>query len=834
MTARGTLSRQIFSRDARLPEIFGGVAIVVLAVAIRTATPSLIPAVLVVAIIAALLDRFPIHLNPVGEMPIGGVITIPTLVLFGWQAAVIGGALAVVPSFLRRPAREVVLRGSERMIVLAGAAAAAAGLQVPGRFGDVGDVFFAGGTLAILRAIIAAVRMNVEEGIALPRALRYLAAATSIHHVIVTIVAAVAVWTVMDSASTVDRLLVPVIAAAVTLQLYLPRILRGQEQRRVLAAVSVLAAAVDAKDAYTADHSASVARMCQRVARALGMDEPEVQTVYLAALLHDVGKTVVPPDMLRKAGPLTLSEREVVRTHVDAGVRIVRSIRGLSDIAPIVEASHEHLNGGGYPHGLSGAEIPLASRIILAVDAYNALTTDRTYRPSRSPVSALQELEDHAGTQFDPDVITALRDVVGLTQARRAAAGPPAWLALMRRPAFTLLWAGEMVSFIGDNIFFVALTLWVLRLTGSATMVAVMLVAATVGQGLLGLLAGALADRTDRRAVIITTDICRALIVAVLPLVLPRSLPVGFVLLVILNVGTVFFRTAVFALIPSVVPREDLATANAMFQTTQRIAEVIGGVLGGAIVVTLGYHMVFYLDAATFAVSAVCVALMPLAWRAGLGTAAPRKISVEIGEGLGYIWHTPIHRVLALLILPGYITLAFDVLQSPMVVKTAGLSAIAYGVINSALGMGKLFSATALTSTGKRWTTVSFVTAMFLLTALATALFGATTLYPALIAAAFLFGVGNISTNIANAAISLANVPTELAGRVMASRQVFIAATTLVGMLVFGRLADLAGPPVALLALGVTSAAGVVIVWLTAGRQVQEPAPTGARVGHAD
>lgn len=833
MTPYGPSDLEARARGTLLPAILGTAAVVVLAAAVRAATASQIPAAFVAAVVVALLERLPVYLDPVGEIPITGVITIPTLVLFGWPAAVIGAAVGTVTSLLNRPLRDGLIRGSERLISLAAAALAVQTVRIPGPHGEIGAVVLAAATVAVVRTAATAARLHVDEGIAWTHALSYLAAATFSHRLTVTAAAAATVWISMSSASAIDRLLVPVVAAAVTLHLYLPRILRGQEQRRVLAAVSVLAAAVDAKDPYTANHSQSVARLSRRVARVLGMPEPDVHKVYLAALLHDVGKMVVPPEVLRKAGPLTQEERETVGAHVDAGARIVRSIRGLADIAPVVEASHERVDGAGYPNGLRGDEIPLAARIIVAVDAYNAITTDRPYRAGRSPAAALQELERHAGAQFDPRVVRALRTALGISGPEGTPARPPAWLALLRRPAFALLWAGELVSFIGDNVFFIALTLWVLKLTGSATMVAVTLVAATVGQGLLGFLAGALADRIDRRAVIVTTDLCRAAIVAVLPLVLPRSIPAGFVLLVVLNIGTVFFRTAVFALIPLVAPRDDLATANALFQTTQRIAEIIGSALGGLIVLRFGFHLVFYLDAATFLVSAACVSLMPVAWRAGLGAAPHGRISADVKEGLQYIWHTPLHRVLAMLAVAGYLTLAFDALQSPMVVKTAGLSAVAYGAINSALGAGKLVSATILTAVGKRWITTGFVVAMFLVTAVATALFGSTTLYPALLAAGFLFGFGNVSTNIANATLSLANVPSGLSGRLMASRQVFINGTTLVGMLVFGRLADVAGPPVALVALGLTAAAGVVAVWLTAGRRLREPAPAGASGGEA-
>ena len=776
-------------------------------------------AVIVTALTIAALDPFPIYLDPSGDLRLTTVITIPTLVLFGWPTALLGAALGMAVALLYCPVRETSIRGAERLAGLIVAAALVSWVPSIGPNPGVSSVILAGLGFAVVRTLLVSERMRRDEGIAWRRALRFLAVATFFHLGVFTTVAAIVVWTVSNDPSTTSRLLVPMLAATVTLQLYLPRILRGREQRRVLAAASVLAAAVDAKDPYTADHSAEVAELSRLIARLLDLEEPEVHRIYLAALLHDVGKTVVPSEILLKPGKLTDEEWKIMQSHVEAGVRIVESISGLSGVAPIVAASHERIDGRGYPAGLKGSEIPIGSRINLAVDAYNALTTDRPYRRASSPAEALLELEANSGTQFDPEVISSLRTALGYPQKREETARP-GWLQLFSRPAFALLWTGELVSFIGDEIFFVAITLWVLKLTGSATVLAAALIAATVGQGLLGLFAGALADRADRRAVIIAADVSRALIVSVIAFVLPHSIPQGLALLMILNIGTVFFRTGVFALIPTVVPHEELLTANALFQTTQRIGEIAGGFLGGLIVLKLGYEMALYLDALTFIFSATCVGLMPIIWRAGLEGASRKRITVEIADGLRFIWRTPIHRTLALLIVPGYLTLAFDALQSPMVVRTAGLSAIAYGVINSSLAGGKLLSALILSSAGKRWVNVAFVVTMFGVTAIAAELFGVTRNYGVLIAAAFLFGVGNVATNIANATLSMANASTGIVGRLMASRQVFIALTTAGGMLVFGRMADVAGPPTALVTLGFVSGVGVLVVWLLTGRQI--------------
>jgi putative nucleotidyltransferase with HDIG domain len=803
--------------------LLGAVVLVVILFALRDCTYASILPILVTTFTFSVLDRMPIHLDPHGELYVTTVIAIPTLVLFGWQPALIGAAIGMTAGLLNQPGRHVIVQNIERLASLIVAASVAAAFQASGLKDEVAAVVAAGLGYTIIRTLLVSSRMHSEEAISWGRAVGFLVDSTFFHLGVFTAVAAVAVWAVSNDPSTTTRLIVPVLASAVTLQLYLPRILRGQEQRRVLSAVSVLAAAVDAKDPYTADHSAEVADLSRRIARILNLDEPEVHRVYLAGLLHDIGKTIVPPEILLKPGKLTSEEWKVMRSHVEAGVRIVESIGGLAGVAPIVAANHEQLDGRGYPLGLKGEDIPLGSRINIVVDAYNALTTNRPYREARSSEAALEELERNSGTQFDPRVISALRAALTFPQQRSEPKGQPTWLALLRQPAFGLLWFGELVSFIGDNIFFVALTLWVLKLTGSATILATALIAATVGQGLLGLFAGAATDRIDRRGVIIASDVGRALLVAALPFILLHSIPGGLILLALVNVGTVFFRTGVFALIPSIVAHEDLLTANALFQTTQRIGEMVGSILGGVIVVTLGYHMVFYLDALSFLVSAACVASMPVLWRAGLDAGPQKRIAADIGEGLRYIWRTPIHRVLALLIIPGYLTLAFDALQTPMVVGTAGLSAIAYGVINSFIGVGKFLSAIVLSGTGRHWVTVQFTVVMFVLTAIATELFGSTRHYAVLIIAAILFGAGNVATNIANATLSMANAPPGIIGRLMASRQVFVAAVTAVGMLVFGRIADVAGPPIALVTLGFVSGVGVLIVWLWAGRLIGRP-----------
>jgi diguanylate cyclase (GGDEF)-like protein len=178
-------------------------------------------------------------------------------------------------------------------------------------------------------------------------------------------------------------------------------------------AVQALAAAIETRDHYFQGHSELVVRLATRVAMLMGLPADAVERIGHAALLHDVGKLAVPHEILGKGGTLDADEWDVMTEHPVLGERILRRLPQLAAIAPIVRHEHEHWDGSGYPDGLAGARIPLASRIILACDAYAAMTTSRPYRPARPQDAAIAELRARAGTQFDPDVVAALLDVLG-------------------------------------------------------------------------------------------------------------------------------------------------------------------------------------------------------------------------------------------------------------------------------------------------------------------------------------------------------------------------------------------------------------------------------------
>ncbi|HKH18364.1 MAG TPA: diguanylate cyclase, partial [Solirubrobacteraceae bacterium] len=189
---------------------------------------------------------------------------------------------------------------------------------------------------------------------------------------------------------------------------------RLQQSDASPAAVEALAAAIDARDNYRNGHSDEVVRLATGVAMLLGLPADAVERVGHGALLHDVGKLAIPPEILQKDGVLDDAEWKVMAEHPVIGEGILRRIPQLAPLAPIVRHEHEHWDGSGYPDGLSGRRIPIGSRIILACDAYAAMTTERPYRRALWKADAVAELRARAGTQFDPAVVEALLDLLGV------------------------------------------------------------------------------------------------------------------------------------------------------------------------------------------------------------------------------------------------------------------------------------------------------------------------------------------------------------------------------------------------------------------------------------
>ncbi len=199
--------------------------------------------------------------------------------------------------------------------------------------------------------------------------------------------------------------------------------LRGESGFPMLEA---LVTAVDAKDCYTHRHSEEVMVCSLHIADALGLDAETRRTVQAAALLHDVGKIGVPDAILRKPGRLSAAEFDAVKLHPEIGAAIVAAAPGLVRIVPAVQHHHERWDGGGYPGGLRGAEIPLLARLLAVADAYSAMTADRPYRKGMDREKACGILAAGTGTQWDPDCVRALLGALNPSVLSPPVSNPPA------------------------------------------------------------------------------------------------------------------------------------------------------------------------------------------------------------------------------------------------------------------------------------------------------------------------------------------------------------------------------------------------------------------------
>jgi putative nucleotidyltransferase with HDIG domain len=204
-----------------------------------------------------------------------------------------------------------------------------------------------------------------------------------------------------------DLLLAHVIAGQIGAAIHRCQLV-GELEDAFLTTIGVISDAVEMQDSYTASHANEVADLAVRVGERLGFSGVELDRLRYGALLHDVGKIGIPAEILRKPGPLTAAERERMDEHTAIGARMLERIPFLAPVAPLVRSAHERHDGGGYPDGLAGEQIPPGAMVIATCDAFHAMTSDRSYRKAMSVAAAEAEVREHAGTQFEPGVLDAL------------------------------------------------------------------------------------------------------------------------------------------------------------------------------------------------------------------------------------------------------------------------------------------------------------------------------------------------------------------------------------------------------------------------------------------
>ena len=176
--------------------------------------------------------------------------------------------------------------------------------------------------------------------------------------------------------------------------------------------MEALAHTIDAKDEYTRGHSVRVAKYSRMLAGKLGLSSTECENVYYMALLHDIGKIGVPNEIINSPSKLTENEYAVIKTHPGVGYDILAEIKSRPDLSIGARWHHERFDGKGYPDGKKGEEIPFYARIIAVADSYDAMTSNRSYRRYLPQDKVRSEIEENAGTQFDPDVAKCMLEII--------------------------------------------------------------------------------------------------------------------------------------------------------------------------------------------------------------------------------------------------------------------------------------------------------------------------------------------------------------------------------------------------------------------------------------
>lgn len=383
-------------------------------------------------VIAAISERGLVRLTSTTSQSISILPTLFAAVLFGPLAGMLVGAASLAGEILQPPHLKWVTYTSSRAITgaLTGLAASYCLTLSNNDFVATAIATLVGAVVAeILDVVFAAIAAHVR-GTRSPWELIRTDAPMMLSSVplYAPLVTALAIAYRDLSPLSLLMFFIPALAAQRLFALY-------QEQRRLavdllhvndrleranLSFATALVATLDARDRYTAGHSAAVAIYSRDIAERMGLSDAQQQLVHLCGLVHDIGKIGLPAGLLEKPGALTLEERRLMETHPEIGQRILTKVDDYAEIASVVRHHHERFDGNGYPDGLASEDIPLLSRVIAVADAYNAMTSDRPYREAMPSRVARLRLAQAVETQFDTSVVAAFEAILaGAPEAYR-------------------------------------------------------------------------------------------------------------------------------------------------------------------------------------------------------------------------------------------------------------------------------------------------------------------------------------------------------------------------------------------------------------------------------
>jgi putative nucleotidyltransferase with HDIG domain len=380
-------------------------------------------AILGLAGVAALSERGRVPLSRTTESSIALVPVIFAAVTLGAFAALVVGAASLLGDF-RPPYMKLIVYTCTRAITgaLAGLAAVVTAPLLPDRYTGIAVATVVAALVAeaadtAFAATIHRLRGNGTFSNAVRVIGPLVLAALPMYVPVIAILAAA--YTEV-SAWTLPLFFVPALTAQRLFALYREQTELADElrsanarlERAGLSFAGALVATLDARDRYTAGHSAAVAVYARDIAVRLGLSEDKQQLAHLCGLVHDIGKIGLPPGLLEKPGPLTLKERRQMEEHPAIGEHILSKVENYADIARVVRHHHERVDGNGYPDQLGGEDIPLISRILAVADAYDAMTSDRPYRDAMPSRVARLRLAQAVETQFDTTVVAAFEAIL--------------------------------------------------------------------------------------------------------------------------------------------------------------------------------------------------------------------------------------------------------------------------------------------------------------------------------------------------------------------------------------------------------------------------------------
>ncbi len=410
------------------------------------------------------------------------------------------------------------------------------------------------------------------------------------------------------------------------------------------------------------------------------------------------------------------------------------------------------------------------------------------------------------------------------------------FLALMRYRNYALLWTGQLVSLAGDRFHWIAISLWVYAQTGSALSVSYAMMALMVGPAVVGVFAGALVDRLDRRKILIYGDLVRAVLVFAIPDLMDRGIVWVYVDLFLVSAASAFFRPAMLAAIPQSVPKDRLLQANAFFASMDTSTEIFGPALAGLVIAGVGYAAAIYVDAFSYVISAIFVSALRL------GRAEPADgtedrgqasgVLKSIREGLRYIRDDRIQVSLLAHLLGGFWVAGLTSLQTPMAKGVLAISDQQFGWFQSIWGIGFVSASLLLGWYGGRIPKGLTIVFAYLLWALAAGMMGLSANYGMLVVTGFWVGFANILVFVNAATVMMEYTPPDRIGRVVTTRQVLVALMRVTALLGFGWLADAFSVRAAILAMASISfigTLGAAIRFPTLRRYRVEDAPTATK-----